>query len=134
MTQQKRLPSKIKAGDKITLRPVVAQDITVTSERGRAGIECFEGTDGESYHIEGKCGVPYLDNIKLYQIVSIDSPNPDNWPPVRGDVWKTNSGRHYHYIGDLEMRMRPSNGRGYEDVTVDYVKSREPVLAYREGL
>jgi len=73
-----------------------------------------------------------LDDLKLYEIISIDS-DPDNWPPVRGDVWKTSGGQHYHYIGDLQPRMRASNARGYEDVSPAYIKSREPALVFREG-
>ncbi len=65
--------------------------------------------------------------------VTLTEQDPDNWPPVRGDVWKTETGKHYHYIGDLEMKLRPSNGRGYEDVSLEYVKVRKPVLVFREG-
>lgn len=133
MTQQNRLPAEIKAGDKVTLRPVNTETVTVTAKRDRSLVDCFTGTDGESYHIKGKCGVSGFSDVVLYEIISIDS-DPENWPPVRGDVWKVNSGRHYHYIGDLNLRMRPSNARGYEDVSVEYVKSRGPVLVYREGM
>jgi len=126
------LPTSLKAGDTVTLAPVTPDPITVTVKTGVPNTSCFTATDGNVYHITGLCmGEENRFYPVQYKIVSVES-DPDNWPPVRGDVWKDKSGTHYHYIGDLDLRLRPSNGRGYEVVTKEYLKVRNPVLVYRE--
>jgi hypothetical protein len=126
------LPTSLKAGDRVTLVPVHPGTVEVTVKEGVARICCFTATDGKVYHISGEC-VGEVDKFysEHYNVVSVES-SPDNWPPVRGDVWKDRVGKHYHYIGDMPPRLKPSNGRGYEDMTVEFLKKRSPVLVYRE--
>jgi hypothetical protein len=92
-----------------------------------------EGAGSTTCSIQDSEGLFHCYVKKTVKLTVLD---PDSWPPVRGDVWKTENGKHYHYIGDLQetMRMRPSNGRGYEDVSLSYIKARKPVLVFREGM
>lgn len=57
----------------------------------------------------------------------------EGWPPRNGDVWDR-KGHKYHYIGDRgSEHLMPGSGRVYEYISLEHLKSGNPVLVYREG-
>lgn len=56
----------------------------------------------------------------------------ENWPPQADDVWKSQSGTVYHYIGGQFHRRNTVYMDRTTAISAEDMKSRKPVLMWRK--